>query len=131
MNQRVPFEQRSRSLRSWHQRAQAFRLRGLTTHGKPRQRNDYRTADERIAAAQRHNRDKATRRSLRHQLAGLTSRGTPRVYHLTKFDRVVLESDFDALAATLAECFESLPPKAQAKAVELATRLAELKRRFK
>jgi hypothetical protein len=67
---------------------------------------------------------------LRHQLEGLSTRGTPRVYRLNKLDRVVLAADFDALAALLAECYENLPVRAQAKVLELACRMAELKRRF-
>jgi len=131
MNQRVAFENRSPSLRLWHRKAAANRLRGLTTHGKPRQRRVYLNASERVQGNRQISLSKYERRALKNQLAGMTTRGTPRVYRLNRFDRVVLEADFDALAGLLAECFDSLPPKAQAKAVDLAAHLTELKRRFK
>jgi hypothetical protein len=127
MKQFVPFEQRSASLKSWHKRAQLFRLAGKTTHGKRRQRRVYRTESDRQEAERKRSLDRYYERALANHLEGKTTRGVARVYRLNKMDRLILSAEFDGLAAVLAECFPQLPPKAQAKVVELAGRLAELK----
>lgn len=50
--------------------------------------------------------------------------------HWTATDRRLLSAELDAIAAILAECYEDLSPKAKAKSIELATLMAELKKKL-
>jgi hypothetical protein len=49
---------------------------------------------------------------------------------MTPCDQQILRSEIDALAASLANCFELLTPNAQAKVLELETHLALLRKRI-
>lgn len=132
MKQRVPLEHRSASLRYWHRRALEFGRRGLTTHGTRRKRRrNHSTARERRNAERQRSLNRYRALALDNLLAGLTSRGGPRILTLRHLERVLLDAQIVGLANRLAECYGELPPPAQAQVLQLAHHLADLRRKLR
>ena len=126
---RVPFEKRSASLRYYHRRAAKNFAEGRTAKGLERRRrpNLLTPLDRKLAARDR-SASAAARRILAHKLNGLTTRGTRRIYAVTRGDAWLLKEHIDNLAAALSACFHSLPPAAQVRALELEKHLSMIRR---
>jgi hypothetical protein len=123
-------EQRSPALRSYHRRALLNDHRGLTAHGKRRQRaKNFTTEEARLESQRKHGRLKWQRRAFANKLAGLTTRGGEPVYQMRFVDRLILKSEIDALAMEIEAVFPELPRPVQARCLALSETLASIRRR--
>lgn len=121
----------SPQLRWYRRQAENFAALGLTVRGQRRQRrpnarnNSTRLEMRRLRGLQAWNLRVARLRKL-----GLTTRGTQRIYAVRRGDAVILKSQIDALAKSLARVFNDLPPAAQAKAIELEKQMGSIRQQL-
>jgi hypothetical protein len=123
---------KSISLRSYHKRAAVFKALGLNSRGREYKRRPNLTPEGRAEHYRRVNREKWHRLCQRRADQGLTSRGGQRIYKITfpVDDLALLECEADLLGQQLARVFESLPPAAQARVIEMGHAMGSLKKRL-
>jgi hypothetical protein len=126
---RVAPEKRSASLRYYHRQAQINMANGLTSTGKVRQRRpNAKTKRERNRMALERSQKAAVKRILVCKMNGLTTRGTPRIIPVNRGDAWILQTQIEKLVRELAACYHDLPPKAQARVIELEKTLSAIRR---
>ena len=123
----------SASLRHYRNQVAGFKARGLTTRGTRFQRRpNFKDADTRLQARRERGLRAWNKVALRRQVAGLTTRGGQPVlaYRARRNECVILLTEVEALATSLANVFEALPASAKAQCLTLSNHLATIRQRI-
>ena len=121
----------SASLRCYHRKARRYRLKGLTSLGKPRVRTrNAINAEERLALRRARGLRAWNNRVQKLRGLNLTTRGSKRVYLVNRADALILRSQIDALALELARSFADMSPAAQGRVMALEAVLSGVRKQL-
>lgn len=121
----------SPALRHWRRKALLNNAAGLTCKGTIRKRRPNAGSTHQKITMRRQRGLKAwNERVMRLRALGLTTRGTARIYAVRRGDALLLKSQVDDLASSIAAVFHALPAPIQVKALELESSLSVIRKQI-
>ncbi len=124
----VPIHLRSPALRWYYRNAQRNEDLGLTAKGSRRRRRaNARNRSQKIAMRRERGWQAWNLRVSKLRRLGKTTRGTERIYAVRRGDAMLLKSQIDGLAFSIATSFYGLKPEAQARVLELEKTLSAIR----